>query len=461
MNPHLEQDLHDFSALLSRTALEAQSVLAEIDSRPAFKTATAFELDNLPQDGLGALETLELFLKKYAPQMTGSTGARYLGFVTGGATPASVIGDWLCSTFDNNAADPVSSITPQLERVTLAMLRDLFGLSDAHSGAFVSGATMSSFVGLAQARQWLGHQHGVNVAIDGLSSLPKIQIFSGTPHSSIFKVLSMLGIGRSSLEMIPTLPDREAVDVAALRVALEKYQQPCIVVANAGTVNTVDFDDLEGINALKREFPFWLHVDAAFGGFAATNPEFSSLVSGLDAADSITIDAHKWLNVPYDSAMQFSRHQNLQLEVFQNTGAAYLGAISENPEFVHLTPENSRRFRALPTWFTLMAYGREGYAEIVKRNVALARDLGERIKNSSNFRLLAPVRMNVVCFTLENSDQAQVTAFLELVRDEGKAFLTQTNFIGTPAIRAAFSNWRTTSDDLELIWESLSRAVKP
>jgi glutamate/tyrosine decarboxylase-like PLP-dependent enzyme len=459
MNPHLEQDLHNFSSLLSRTSLEAQKVLAEIDSRPSFKTASAFVADTLPEHGLGAQATLDLFLEKYAQQMTGSAGARYLGFVTGGATPASLMGDWLCSVFDNNAADPVSSITPQLERVTLAMLRDLFGLSEAHSGAFVSGATMSSFVGLAQARQWFGHQFGVNVAQDGLFNLPNFKIFSATPHSSIFKALSMLGMGRGNLELVPTLPDREAIDPIALRIALERHGQPCVVVANSGTVNTVDFDALEAINALKKEFPFWLHVDAAFGGFAAISPKFSSVVAGLDAADSITIDAHKWLNVPYDSAMQFSRHQKLQLEVFQNTGAAYLGAISDNPEFVHLTPENSRRFRALPAWFTLLAYGREGHAEIVERNVNLARVLGERIKTSSDFKLLAPVRMNVVCFTLAESDQTQITAFLKRVRDEGKVFLTPTNYKGTPAIRAAFSNWRTTSLDLELIWDSLTRAV--
>jgi glutamate/tyrosine decarboxylase-like PLP-dependent enzyme len=461
MNPQLEQDRRNFSSLLERTSLEAQKVLAEIDSRPAFKTASLFEADTLPETGLGARGALELFLKKYASQMTGSAGARYLGFVTGGATPASLMGDWLCSTFDNNAADPVLSITPQLERVTLAMLRDLFGLSDAHSGAFLSGATMSSFVGLAQARQWFGHQHSVNIAQDGLYGVPNLKIFSATPHSSIFKALSMLGMGRGNLELVPTLPDREAIDIAALRLALERHNAPCIVVANSGTVNTVDFDDLEAIHALKSEFQFWLHTDAAFGGFAATSPAFSSLVAGMDFADSITIDAHKWLNVPYDSAMQFSRHQDLQLEVFQNTGAAYLGAISENPEFVHLTPENSRRFRALPAWFTLLAYGREGHAEIVTRNVNLARDLGGKIETSSDFKLLAPVRMNVVCFSLKNPDQAQITAFLERIRDEGHVFLTPTNYKGTPAIRAAFSNWRTMPSDLELIWQSLTRAVNP
>jgi glutamate/tyrosine decarboxylase-like PLP-dependent enzyme len=460
MNPKLEQDLRNFSSLLERTSLEAQKVLAEIDTRAAFKTASVFEADTLPENGLGARGALELFLKKYAHQMTGSAGARYLGFVTGGTTPASLMGDWLCSTFDNNAADPVSSITPQLERVTLAMLRDLFGLSDAHSGAFVSGATMSNFVGLAQARQWLGHLVGVNIAQDGLYGVPNLKILSGTPHSSIFKALSMLGMGRSNLEIVPTLPDREAIDIAALRAALERLNAPCVVVANAGTVNTVDFDDLEEINALKKDFPFWLHVDAAFGGFAATSPEFSSLVAGMDFADSITIDAHKWLNVPYDSAMQFSRHQNLQLEVFQNTGAAYLGAISENPEFVHLTPENSRRFRALPAWFTLLAYGREGHAEIVTRNVNLARALGEKIETSSEFKLLAPVRLNVVCFTLKNPEHTEITALLENIRDEGQAFLTPTNYKGTPAIRAAFSNWRTVPADLELIWDSLTRAVQ-
>ncbi len=460
MNPQLEQDLRNFSSLLERTSLEAQKVLTEIDLRAAFKSAIVFEPDVLPETGLGARGALEVFLEKYAHQMTGSAGARYLGFVTGGATPASLMGDWLCSTFDNNAADPVLSITPQLERVTLAMLRDLFSLSDAHSGAFVSGATMSSFVGLAQARQWFGLQFGVNIAQDGLYGLPRLKIFSGTPHSSIFKALSMLGMGRGSLELVSTLPDREAVDIAALRTALEQHGAPCIVVANAGTVNTVDFDDLEAIHALKTEFPFWLHLDAAFGGFAATSPEFSGLVAGMDRADSITIDAHKWLNVPYDSAMQFSRHQNLQLEVFQNTGAAYLGAIGDNPEFVHLTPENSRRFRALPAWFTLLAYGREGHAEIVTRNVNLARGLGERIERSSDFKLLASVRMNVVCFTLTNPNQTQITTLLERIRDEGKIFLTPTNYKGIPAIRAAFSNWRTTQSDLELIWESLAKAVR-
>ena len=457
MNQRLEQDLHDLDGVLDTVLDEVKTVLHGLEDRPVGRAIISSLTSVLPEAGLGTLGALEVFKQQVAPTLTGSAGPRYLGFVTGGTTPAALVGDWLTSTFDQNAADPHDG-TQTLERHTINMLRDLFSLSDAHTGSFVSGATMSNFVGLAQARQWVGHRRGLDVARDGLSG-PPMKVLSATPHSSTFKALSMLGMGRSSLQSVPTLPGREAMDVNALRTVLGALNQPCIVVASSGTVNTTDFDDLTAIAALRQEFPFWLHVDAAFGGFAAVSPRFAHLTDGLDAADSITIDAHKWLNVPYDSAMQFTRHRDVQLEVFANIGASYLGAIANPPQFVHLTPENSRRFRALPAWFSLLAYGRDGYCKMIERNCALASALGARLETHPRFQLLAPVRLNVVCFTLEDADAPSVTAFLNRVRETGEVFLTPTTLNGVPAVRAAFSNWRTTLHDLERVWNVLAGAV--
>jgi glutamate/tyrosine decarboxylase-like PLP-dependent enzyme len=457
MTDLLQRDATRLPDLLRQALALAEEYLTSINDRPP-ATALVDQLPTLlPDSGFGAEQTLAFFQERYGAHMPASNGPRFWGFVTGGTTPAALVGDWLTSAYDLNLSSATNSQAPQIEWETLAMLRALFGLPDTFTGAFVSGATMANLVGLATGREWVAQQHGVSIAANGNHGLPRIVVLSGAPHSSIYKTLAILGMGRQSLQAVAQVPgNREAVDLDALEQALVALGgAPCIVVGNAGTVNTVDFDDLRGLAALRERYPFWLHVDAAFGGFAACSPRFAPLVAGLELADSITIDAHKWLNVPYDSAMIYTRHRDLQLAVFQNT-AAYLGALGDPPDFLHLTPENSRRLRALAAWFTLLAYGRSGYTTIVERCCSLAGQLGELVDQSSQFRLLAPVRMNVVCFTLaQQPDAVAVAAFLARLRDDGHVFLTPTVYRGVPAIRAAISNWRTGPADLATAWQAI------
>lgn len=457
MNGVLYSDQNEFSAILERAKNVAERRVNNQDTLPAGVRVEDISLQALPERGIGAKASIDFFEKHFASKMNTSAGPRYFGFITGGSTPAAVAGDWLVSAFDQNACGSNDSIAPQIEKQTIHFMKQLFGLNEDYFGSFTSGATLSNFVGLALGRQWVGEQMGVDISNEGLDDLPKIKIVSGTPHSSIIKSMAMLGLGRKALVKIDTLPDREAVDLESLESYLwENTAHPVIVVANAGTVNTVDFDNLEAIGKLKSKYKFWLHVDAAFGGFAATSDRFAHLVKGINFADSITIDAHKWLNVPYDAAMQFTRHRDLQLKVFQNS-AAYLGDPEKSPDFFHYTPENSRRFRALPSWFTLMAYGKDGHREIVERNCDSAKLLGQLIDESLSFKLLAPVRMNVVCFTVnqDSNSSSEIQEFLNLVTREGKAFFTPTVYKNVPAIRAAISNWQTEEKDIRIAFESL------
>lgn len=455
MHPQLADDLAALPDLLESTRRLAVRVLDGLDDRPVARQTTLVSPDPVPRTGIGLRGALARFADRWEPGFSASAGPRYLGFVTGGATPAALAGDWLTSTFDQNAASAGDSSVGDLERETVGWLRQLFGLTDRHSGAFVTGATMSNFVGLAIAREWLGQRQGVSVARAGIQALGDVHVLSGTPHSSVFKSLSMLGIGRDGLRLVPVLPGREAVDVERLAEALDALDGcPAIVVANAGTVNTVDFDDLRAIVSLKERYPFWLHVDGAFGAFAALSPEHAGLLDGLAEADSICVDLHKWLNVPYDAAVQFTRHRDLQVNVFANS-AAYLGVPTDNPDYLHLTPENSRRLRALAAWFTLTAYGLDGHREIVERNIASARRLGERLATIPGVRLLAPVRLNVVCFAVPGN----VAEAARAIAETGEVFATPTVYDGAPALRLAFSNWRTSEADEDRIFAALRKVL--
>ncbi|WP_312045559.1 pyridoxal phosphate-dependent decarboxylase family protein [Anaerotignum sp.] len=463
MDKSLKEDLINMNTLLEKAKNCSFDFLENINAISTYPDrSNVYSPAQLNKIGLGGENTLEEFMQRFYKGIVSSGGSRYFGFVTGGATPAALMGDWLVSAFDQNATACDHSSAAKIEEEAINLLKQLFGLPEQFSGAFVTGATMANFVGLAIGRQWVANQLGIHLSLDGLYAIPPIQIVSATPHSSILKGMSMLGMGRNHMHYIPTIDKREAIDIVALENYLKQLNgEPCIVVANAGTVNTVDFDDLKQIGELKKKYNFFLHVDGAFGGFASCSEKYSHFIEGMEEADSITIDAHKWLNVPYDSAMQFTKHPQLQLQVFQNN-AVYLGDISETPDYVHLVPENSRRLRALPAWFTIKAYGKNGYQDIVERNCELAQLLSEKINESNNFKLLSITRLNVVCFTIHLDEHTitleNIQQFLDLVNADGGAFFTQTVYKGKPGIRAAISNWRTEEKDIEIAWTVLNRA---
>lgn len=446
-----------YDKLLNAALSEAQYFLRSLPQHPAACEYLVPPVMPLSSDGLGEIPALELFLSRYAGELSASVGPRYWGFVTGGTLPAALAGDWLTSAYDQNVSHRIGSIAATVEDETISQLRELFGLPGEFKGVFVSGATQSNLVGLACARQWVGERLSVDIAQQGMFALPAIPILGGTPHSCIFKAAAILGYGRQAVETIRCLSGRHCVDVSELEKKLKALSgQPCVVIASAGEVNTGDFDDLEAIADLCERYGAWLHVDGAFGLFATLLPEFTDKFRGINRADSITVDLHKWLNVPYDSAVIFTRHPELQRKVFIAT-STYLGA---GPDPLHLTPENSRRWRALPAWMVLQAYGREGIRNLVSRCVLQSQQLGSGIANLSDYEVLAPVKLNIVCFALRAGDEVRRDRLLEWLIRDGRIFVTPTQAFGRPAIRAALSNWMTNENDIRIALEALQDAAK-
>ncbi|MNX17953.1 L-2,4-diaminobutyrate decarboxylase [compost metagenome] len=464
MNPILQQDLKDIENILEQVKQQGIDFLHSIDSVPTSTQKSITTDRNLNDSGLGTLSALEEFNQRLAPLMVSQAGPRYWGFVTGGATPASIVGDWLTTIYDPNAqaTKAQGGVSALIEIETINLLLQLLDLPKSFLGGFVTGATMSNFTCLAVARQWFGNQSGKDFAKNGISE--PITILTATPHSSSVKSLAMLGIGSQNFTKINTIEgNHEAIDIADLEKNIESLNgKPFILISSAGTVNTADFDDFNAITKLKEKYNFWWHIDGAFGGFAACSPKYKHLVSGWEHADSITIDCHKWLNVPYESAFYLvkEQHKNLQIETFQNSNAPYLGDPLENFSYLNFLPENSRRLKALPVWFSLLAYGKQGFQDVIENSVAMALRFDEFINQNKNFELLAPTRLNNVCFTLTGDhNQEKVSLFLTHLNDKGKVFMTPTVYQNRKGIRASFVNWRTTESDIQIAIEEMKESV--
>ena len=462
--PPTPPDPVEIPGVLAAASAAAGDYLAGIERRPvrephAEEVAASFGGD-LPDDGVGAVEAIEELIRGFDGAIH-SAGPRFFHFVNGGVTPAALAADWLTSTLDQNAGSWVSTpIGAHLEVVALRWLRELFALPSTWGGVLTTGATMANFVALACARRWWGLQHGVDVDEDGLRGLPEMPIFgSGYVHPSDQKAIAMLGLGRANVRML-TRDGVGRLDLDALEDALRALGgAPSIVIGSAGEVNAGDFDPIAPMADLCERHGAWFHVDGAFGLFAALSPRSAHLVEGVERADSVIADGHKWLNVPYDCGFAFVKDAALQPQVFART-AAYLPEVdAERPNWGYLGPEMSRRARGIDVWATLRAYGRSGYRAIVETHLDLARRLAAAVDAAPDLERLADVSLNIVCFRArppgvpaERLDELNRRVG-EAVLADGRVFFGSTVYDGKVAFRPAPVNWRNGPDDIDRIVE--------
>ena len=452
----------EIDKVLEYAAQEAQRYLrslpdAPVRARDPETAAHAFETP-LPEEGNGALESLRMLVEQGIDASVASAGPRFFHFVIGGGTPAALGADWLTSALDQNSGMWVATpLGAELEVVALSWLKDLFGIPSGYGGVLTTGATMANFSALACARRWWGLQHGVDVDNEGLAGLPAVPVVSsGYVHASSVKALAMLGIGREGVAR-HARDGAGRVDLEALEEALRRAEGPSIIIANAGEVNAGDFDPIEAMADLAERYGAWLHVDGAFGLFAAVSPRSAHLVKGIERADSVISDGHKWLNVPYDCGFAFVKDPELLSRVFSMT-AAYLSSPDDTrPNFGFLGPESSRRSRGLTVWATLNAYGRSGYRAMVERHLDLAQRVAAAVDAAPELERLADVPLNIVCFRYrpeglpeEEADELNRRIADEVLAD-GRVFVGSTIYDGRVAFRPAIVNWQTGEADVDLL----------
>jgi glutamate/tyrosine decarboxylase-like PLP-dependent enzyme len=376
-----------------------------------------------------------------SPATVTSSGGRYFGFVIGGALPAALAANWLAGAWDQNAGLSVTSpVAAKLEEVVLAWIVDLFGLPTTCGGGFVTGTTMANFSALAAARTALLKCAGWNVEEQGLFGAPPIQVVVGDEvHASLLKALAMAGFGRSRVVRVPT--DGQGRMIAK---GLPELSDRTLVCTQAGNVNTGACDPVGEICARAREHGAWVHVDGAFGLWAAVSPDYARLVDGTADADSWAIDCHKWLNVPYDSGMVVVRNGE-HLRSAMSLSAAYLQT-GNTREPCHYTPEVSRRARGIEMWAALKSLGREGLRDLIERNCRYAKMFATRLQ-AAGFEILNEVELNQVLVSFGSAEKTR-RVIAELAKD-GTCWCGGTEWHGRAAMRISVSNWATTLEDLE------------
>jgi glutamate/tyrosine decarboxylase-like PLP-dependent enzyme len=453
-------------AALERVAAEARGYLETLATAPVRSAGSddaAVRFGGpLPDEGTGTLATIEELLGHGIEAHVRSAGPRFFHWVIGGATPASLAADWVASLLDQNAGGwDATPLAVRLEDISIHWLLELFDLPSSWSGVLTTGATMANFTGLAAGRQWWGQEHGVDVSDAGLAGLPQAPVLSSRfIHVSARKALAMLGLGRERVTDCSG-PDG-SLDPQALDAALKALDdEPAIVIVNAGEVNAGHFEPIREVVEVAREHRAWVHVDGAFGLFARLSPRTAALADGVELADSVIADGHKWLNVPYDSGFAFVRDPAYLRAAF-TAGAAYLPeAQDERPVFGFMGPEISRRARSLAVWATLRAYGRNGYRAIVERCLDNAAHVVGLVEQADDLELLQPAPLNIVFFRYhppdareDELDELNLRIEQEILHD-GRVYVGTTHWNGVVGFRPAFVNWRTTKEDAALVLETV------
>jgi glutamate/tyrosine decarboxylase-like PLP-dependent enzyme len=439
--------MEDLRELFELTSNLAADFYGTLDERPVFPRTTVDELREafeapLPEEPTDAQTVIAELVAAADPGLVAEPSGRYFGFVIGGAVPASIAADWLTSTWDQNAGLYVGGPSAAVvEEVAGAWLIELLGLPPHASFGFVTGGQMANFTALAAARHHVLAHVGWDVEADGLNGAPRIRVIVGEKrHGTIDRALRMLGLGA------PT--DIVAVDDHGRMRAEELHigDEPTIVCAQAGEVNTGAFDPFHAIADKRDAAPnAWVHVDGAFGLWAAVCPTLRDLVDGAERLDSWATDAHKWLNVPYDCGIAFTAHPDSHSAAF-SARAAYLIKGSDTREQIDWNPEHSRRARGFTVYAAIRSLGRSGIVEMVERCCGHARRFAAGLEDLGAV-VLNDVELNQVLFRFPSD--AETEDALRLVQESGEAWMAGTTWDGRPAIRISVSNWLTCEADVE------------
>jgi glutamate/tyrosine decarboxylase-like PLP-dependent enzyme len=454
--------------LLRHAADEAIAYRASLADRPvgARPGLTSDELREalggpVPEEPRDPRAVVDELIAAVEPGLVTIDSPRYFGFVMGGSVPAALAADWLTSAWDQNVglylATPSAAM---IEEVAGEWLIELLGLPAGTAVGFTTGATMAHFVGLAAARHGVLRAVGWDVEEQGLQGAPEVRVVVGKDgHVSLFNALRMVGLGRGRAIRVPSDDEGRMIARELRRVLSELPAGPTIVCAQAGEVNTGAFDPLEAVADAVAERPGgWLHVDGAFGLWAGVVASMRHLVAGVERADSWTTDAHKWLNVPYDSGLAFVRDV-AALRAAMGVAAAYLppapGAQRDPFDYV---PEMSRRARGFAIWAALRSLGRAGIAEIVERDCRVARLIADGLAAMPGVRVINEVVLNQVLARFDDSDEV-TRELAQRVQDEGTAWFGGTTYHGTVAVRISVSNWATTEDDGRRTIDAIRRCL--